>query len=562
MQEILENKPKKKIILLGNEAVVRGALEAGVQFVSTYPGTPASEIGNVFYKIAKKAGVIFEFSVNEKTAMEAAAGASFCGLRSLVAMKHFGLNVASDFLLPLVYSGIKGGMVILVADDPGCWSSAQSEENTRGFAYLSHIPILEPATPQECKEFTKLAFEFSERFKIPIMIRETTRVSHQSAPVVLGKITKRKNKAKFVKNVHQFSTMPPRVLEMHQELLEKIEQIRKFSEKSPLNKVVRTPTSSQRKQDRALPVSNLGIITSGVSYLYVREALKELDISLPVLKLGFFHPLPNKKIKRFIKNLKKVLIVEELDPYLERETEILAREVNPGLKIFGKNLLPEVRELKPEYVISAVSQLTGKKSRFNFQKHLKEIKKIKWAKRFPVLCPGCPYWFVFSAVKRAAPKGTIFGGGIGCYMLAAFPPHHLQDYLYCMGSSAGIAHGIKKASKQKLITFVGDSSFFHAGIPALINTVFNKSNPLIIIMNNSTTAMTGHQPHPGSKRPKQENHAQLIKIEDIVRACGVKNLKVIDPINIKEMEKTIKEFLNKKDVSVIIARRSCARLKK
>jgi len=559
MQEILENKPKKKIMLLGNEAVVRGALEAGVQFVSTYPGTPASEIGNVFYKIAKKAGVVFEFSTNEKTAMEAGAGASFCGLRSLVAMKNFGLNVASDFLLPLVYSGVKAGMVILVADDPSCWSSAQSEENTRAFAYLSHIPILEPSTPQECKDFTKLAFELSEKFKIPVMLRETTRASHQSAPVVLGKIKKRKIKAKFVKNVKQFSTMPPRVLEMHQELLEKIEKIREFSEKSAINQVfqkVRDPTST---------FSRFGIITSGVSYLYVMEALKELNISLPVLKLGFFHPLPKKKIRKFFNplagGLKKVLIVEELDPYLEREIEILARKANPSIEIFGKNVLPEVGELKPEHVISAVLRVAGKKKGINFQKHLKEFKKIKLAKRFPVLCPGCPYWFVFSAVKKAAPKATIFGGGIGCYMLAGFPPHNIQDYLYCMGSSTGIAHGIKRVSKQKLITFVGDSSFFHSGIPALINTVFNKSNPLIIIMDNSTTAMTGHQPHPGIGKNKEQNGVEPIKIEALVQSCGVKNLKVIDPINTKQMEKTIKEFLNKKEVSVIIARRPCARLK-
>ena len=305
MQEILLNKPKTKIMLLGNNAIVRGALEAGVQFVSTYPGTPASEIGNTFYKIAKKAGVAFEFSTNEKTAIEAGAGASFCGLRTLVAMKNFGLNVASDFLLPLVYTGIKGGMVILVADDPSCWSSAQSEENSRGFAALSNIPIMEPSTPQECKDFTKFAFELSEKFKIPIMVRETTRVAHQSAPVILEKIKKGKTKAKFVKNVHQFSTMPPRVLEMHQELLEKIEKIREFSEKSAINQIYKI-TKGQSSD-------KIGIITSGISYLHIMEALEELNLDLPVLKLGFFHPLPKKKIQKFIgspaSGLKKGLIV-------------------------------------------------------------------------------------------------------------------------------------------------------------------------------------------------------------------------------------------------------------
>ena len=544
MEEILINKPRKKIILLGNEAIVRGALESGVQFVSTYPGTPASEIGNTFFQIGKKAGVYFEFSTNEKVALEAAAGASFSGLRSLVAMKHFGLNVASDFLIPLCYAGVKGGMVIVVADDPGCWSSAQSEQDTRAFANLAHIPILEPSDPQECKDFTKFAFELSEKFKIPIMIRETTRVALQTAPVELGKIIKGKRKAKFIKDLHRFSTMPPQVFKMKKELLEKIENIRALSEKNQINRI----------ENEKLEIRNwkLGIIASGVSYLYVMEALDEFKLKIPVLKLGFFNPLPKNKIKKFIKPLKKVLIVEELEPYLEREIERLVKDVNPKLKIFGKNVIPIVGELKPEIITLAIAKITNKKYTIHHTPYT-----IRIPKRFPQLCPGCPYWLIFQAVKKVAPKGTIFGGEIGCYMLAFYPPHNLQDYLFCMGSSSGIAHGIKKMSSQKVIAFVGDSSFFHAGIPALINTVFNKSNPLIIIMDNRTTAMTGHQPHPGAPA---ENHE--IKIEDIVRAIGVKYIKTIDPINVKEFEKKVKEFLNKKEVSVIIARRPCIQIKK
>lgn len=283
------------------------------------------------------------------------------------------------------------------------------------------------------------------------------------------------------------------------------------------------------------------------------EALKELNINLPVFKLGFFYPLPEKKIKNFIKSFKKVLVVEELDSYLEREIERLTRDVNPELQIFGKNLIPEVGELKPEIVTAAIAKFTNKK--FNIQ-HLPL--NIPIPKRFPQLCPGCPYWFVFAAVKKAVDtKKVIFGGDIGCYMLFGLPPINIQDYLFCMGSSVGIAHGIKKATGQKLITFIGDSTFFHAGIPAVINTVFNKSNPLIIILDNQTTAMTGHQPHPGAPQDKNP-----IKIEDIVKACGVKNLRVIDPINQKEFVTAIKEFLEKKEVSVIVARRPCIQIKK
>jgi len=552
MNRILLNKKGEKMILLGNEAVIRGALESGVGFVSTYPGTPASEIGNVFYKISKKVRVYFEFSTNEKVAIEAAAGASFSGLRSLVAMKHFGLNVASDFLLTLMYSGVRGGMVIFVADDPSGWSSAQSEQNSRAYSYLAHIPTLEPSDPQECKDFTNFAFQISGKFKMPVMIRTTTRVAHQRAPIVLGRIPNPRGPRsgrevggleskipEFVKEPERWVTMPPRVLEMKKELLEKIEVIKKFSENSKINHIARGPSSNNFK---------MGIITVGISYLYVSEALKELNIKLPVLKLGFFYPLPEEKIRKFIKNLKKVLIVEELEPYLEKEVKRLAKDINPKLKIFGKDLIPEIGELKPEIVLSAVLRLTNKKSKIGNWKL-----KIPVLKRSPRLCPGCPYWLVLSAIGKAVnPEEVIFGGDIGCYMLFGRPPLNFQDYLSCMGSSIGIAHGIKKATKQKLITFIGDSTFFHAGIPALINTVFNKSNPLIIILDNQTTAMTGHQPHPGA--PATPNG---IKIGDIVLACGVKNLKVIDQENQEEFIKAVKEFLTKDEVSVIIARHPC-----
>ena len=536
----------EKTILLGNEAIVRGALEAGVQFVATYPGTPASEIGNTFFKISRSGEFSghFEFSTNEKVALEAGIGASFSGLKTLVAMKNFGLNVCSDALLPFVYTGTKGSTVIAVADDPSCHSSAQSEENSRAFAYLAHLPVLEPADPQECKDFTQLAFQISERYKIPVIIRTTTRVAHQKMPVKLSKLpAKTVPQVKFIKDVQRFVTMPPRVLEMKKELLAKIEAIRDFSEKSKING---GPSSGN---------FNTGIITAGVSYLYVMEALKELNLNLPVLKLGFFYPLPEKRIKSFIKNLKKVLIVEELEPYLEKEVKSLAKEVNCHLKILGKNLIPEVGELKPEIVTLAIAKLTNKKYKIQDTRY-----KIPVIRRRPQLCPGCPYWLVFGGVKKAINlKEVIFGGDIGCYMLAGEAPLFLQDYLSCMGSSIGIAHGIKKASggKQKLITFIGDSTFFHAGIPALINTVFNKSNPLIIVMDNQTTAMTGHQPHPGAPVTPDG-----IKIEEIVKACGVKNLKVIDPANQAEFVQTIKEFIQKPEVSVVIARHPCIFVKK
>jgi indolepyruvate ferredoxin oxidoreductase alpha subunit len=581
MKGILSKEVGKKIILLGNEAVCRGAIESGVDFVSTYPGTPASEIGNTFWQIKEELKKLnpnfhFEFSTNEKVAMEAAAGAAISGFKSLVAMKHFGLNVASDFLHTLMYSGIEGSMVIFVADDPSCWSSAQSEQNTRFYSLMAHIPTLEPSNPQEFKDFTKFAFELSQKFKIPVMIRSTTRASHQSGPVILGKLEVGSSKleGRFVKDPRRFSTMAPRVLEMKKELFEKIEEIKREAEKSNLNKIIYG--NSKEK---------FGILTSGVSFLYVMEALKKLTPhhyfggGLPVLKLGFVYPLPERKILKFLRNLKRVLVVEELEPYLEREIAILAKKENLKVEILGKGekieggriwkerkaILPQIGELKPEYVEIAISKILNKKPSFNYQLHLKKFEKIKIPARPPILCPGCPYWWVINAIKKVVdPQKVIFGGEIGCYMLFSHKVINLQDYLYCMGSSTSVAHGISKmiphqknGGGQKVICFVGDSSFFHAGIPALINTVFNQSNPLIIILENQTTAMTGHQPHPGV------GDGKAINIEDIVKACGIKNVKVIDQVeNQKEFEEALKEFLEKDEVSVIIARHICALLEK
>ncbi len=533
----------KTDILLGNEAVIQGALEAGVQFVSTYPGTPSSEIGNVFSKIAEGNGVYFEFSTNEKVALEAGIGASFSGLKCLVAMKDFGLNVCSDSLLPFLYTGTKGPLVLVVGDDPSCWSSAQSEQNTRAFAYLAHIPILEPSDPAEAKEFTKIAFEISEKFNLPVIVRTTTRVAHQRMSVEMGKVPRiglEVAKGEFVKDYKRFVTLPPRVLEMKKELLEKIERMRDFSEESGLNQLINA--SSNRPK--------FGVITSGVSYLYVREAMEMLGLDVPILKLGFFYPLPEEKIKGFVSGLKKVLVVEELEGFLEKEVTVLAKEKNPRLQIYGKNLLPEIGELNQTKVGLALAEISGKK--FPILNPVAQIPK-----RFPRFCLGCPHLFLFNAVKKVAPKGTIFGGDIGCYMLLGMPEYEMQDYLFSMGASIGIGHGVEKATNQKVIAFIGDGTFFHAGIPALINTVFNKSNPLIIVSDNRTTAMTGHQTNPGLGRTGMGEITPEIKIEDIVRACGVKNLKVIDPINSSELEVAIKDFLNKDEVSVIVARRIC-----
>ncbi len=543
---ILSKEKGKKILLMGNEAIVRGALESGVGFASTYPGTPSSEVGDTFSMIARNAGMYFEYSTNEKVALEAAIGAAFSGVRSMVSMKQFGVNVAADSLMPLAYVGPNAGMVILAADDPGCWSSAQSEQDTRYYARLGHIPMLEPSNPQECKDFVKLAYKLSEKFEMPVFVRTTTRVSHGRGVVKLGELVKRKTKGFFKKDMKKYDNLPPRTMELHEEVLKKIETIRGISEKTKINFI-------ENKGRR----SDWGIIVSGVPYNYVMDALEDFNLRIPVLKLSLTYPLPTKKIQDFIKRYRSVLIVEELEPILEEEVKRLAKNINPKLKVYGKNILPKSGEYKEEIIIHAIERLTKRKFRIGFEQHLERYKKLKMPRRFAVMCAGCPHRATFWAVKLAAGRDTIFGGDIGCYILGMFPPYNLTDFVFSMGASAGIVHGIKKATFQKTIAFLGDSTFFHAGIPGLVNIVFNESNPLVIIVDNRITGMTGHQPNPGTWRTGMGEPSRHIRIEDIVRAVGVKNVKVVDPFNIPKMIKTVRKFLKKKDVSVIVAKREC-----
>jgi indolepyruvate ferredoxin oxidoreductase alpha subunit len=334
-------------------------------------------------------------------------------------------------------------------------------------------------------------------------------------------------------------------------MLDREQKLQAYFEKSKINFILQG--SDPRKGKVGLPsvaLAKEGIITSGISYLHTLEAMEELGVNLPVFKLGSFHPLPEKKIKDFIKGLKKVLVLEEMEPYLERRVQMLAKDVNCKLQIHGVDLRSQIGEMKPETAAFTIAKFTGK----NY-KMPKFAPNFELPTRPPQLCPGCPYWLAFAAVKKAVNESeVIFGGDIGCYMIGALAPHNLYDYMFCMGSSIGIAHGIKKSTKQKVIAFIGDGTFFHSGIEGLLNAVYNNSNPLLIILNNQITAMTGHQPHPDSVGVEHR-----IPIEKMVEACGVKpeNMKIIDQGNSEEFIAAVREFVEKPEVSVIIARRPC-----
>jgi len=543
MNKVLEQ-TGKKVLLLGNEAIVRGALESGIGLASTYPGTPSSEIGETYAEIAKEVGIYFEYSTNEKVALEVASGAALSGVRSMCFFKHFGLNVACDSLFPLAYAGVKAGMVIIVADDPQGWSSGQSEEDTRPFARIAHLPMLEPSDAQECKDFVKKAYELSEKFQLPFLVRTTTRVNHMRSIVKLGDIVKGKTKGKFIKDI-AFRNFPPYVVETHEELHRKLDKLKEISEKSNMNFVSKGKGS-------------LGIIVTGVSYNYVMDAMDDLKINLPVLRIGFTYPLPDELIKNFIKKFKKVFVVEELEPIVENHVKMLAKETNFKLKVLGKGYLSPAGEYNEERILNVLSQITGKKYEFDLIAHKKKYLKVKEPKRIPILCPGCPHRSTFYAAK-AATKGMdiVYAGDVGCYILGIFKPFETQDFIFSMGAGEGIGHGIRKTTDQKVICFLGDSTFFHSGMPPMVNTVFNKSNPLIIIMDNRITAMTGHQPNPGTGKNALGEECKEIAIDGIVKAFGVEEVRVIDPYNVNLMISTIRELVEKDKVSVIIAKREC-----
>jgi len=525
---------KKKEFLLGNEAIVRGALEAGVNVATTYPGTPSSEIGNTFAKIAKQAGIYFEYSVNEKVALETAAGAAFCGARSIVSMKHYGANVALDSLLPLVYFG--SPFVLVVTDDPGCWSSVQTEQDSRWISRMGFIPTLEPADAQECKEFVVKAFEIAETYKIPVMIRMTTRVCHTRGVVTLGKIKKREGEWKFVKDYDWFLSSSSNTVRHHREVLEKIEKIREeVSEKDEFN-VIEGGSGK------------MGIITSGVCYSYVKEALRDLNVNLPLLKIGMSYPLPEDKIAEFLSKVDEVLIVEEIEPIIEGEVRKIMATYGIQTRIHGKDLLPRCGEMTLDDVFGVLSKLLGREE---------EVSEKVSKRRTPTFCPGCPHRATFFAIKKALGEDKVFGGDIGCYLLGTYPPYKEQDFVIAMGASVGVSHGIQRAMKQKPVIIIGDSTFFHAGMPGLLNLVFNKGDALMIVLDNRVTAMTGHQPHPGTGMTGMGEETKAVKIEDIAKAFCADWVEVANAFNVKEVEEKVRELYSKKGVCVLVVKGEC-----
>ena len=530
-----------RILLLGNEAIARGLIEAGCGVAATYPGTPSSEIGGVLDDIADKVGMYFEYSVNEIVAMEVAAAAAVSGVRSFAFMKHVGLNVASDAFMTLSYVGVRAGMVILTADDPSIHSS-QSEQDNRYYAKFGLVPMLEPTTPAECKEMIIEAFELSEKLHSPVLVRTTTRVNHARGAVTLNKPRKMVNKGVFVKDPAHLVTVPANARCDRLAQLARIEKAQKLSDISPLNYVIGHGAD--------------GIITSGVSYTYAAEYIEDAEI----LKLGFSYPLPEEKVKKFLQSKQRVVVIEELEPVIEDEVRRIAQQNGIKTEIIGKRSghLPRAYEYSPDTLKALAGLLKVKPEPATL------AGSIKLPSRPPVLCAGCPHRSTFYATKKAVGKeGAIYCTDIGCYTLGVQPPMNCADITLCMGSSIGTAGGFAEATEQKAVAFIGDSTFFHGGIPGLINAGYNKHNNLVlIILDNRTTAMTGHQPNPGTGREYGGIESPPLKIEPLVRACGIEFVKTVDPYDLSAMEKAVKEALAFDGPAVIVSEHACPLLRK
>jgi indolepyruvate ferredoxin oxidoreductase alpha subunit len=550
------SKEKKAAFMLGNEAIVRGALEADVKVVAFYPGAPTSEVLDTFANALGNFDYQMEIATNEKVALEICAGAAFAGVRSLTAMKSVGTNVASDTLFVLGYTGVKGGLVIVMADDPHAHSS-QSEQDGRFFGPNAYIPMMEPSSPQEAKDMVKKAFEISEKHRVPVIIRTVTRVNHQSGIVQLDEMNRGEfKKVKWKELNEEYTTLGEVARRKKLKILERTAKLAEEFDQSEFN--------FNKQAD-----SDVGIVTSSVSYLHVLEALRMLKLQnkVNVLKLGTTYPLPENTIKNFIKDLKKVVVVEELSPYLEKELCAIAKDANPNLEIFGKKTgdFSEAWEYNPNVVASGIASAMGVEYA-GAEAIVKEAAKFKdiIPARYPTFCAGCPHRGTFVALNHALKiqesKGQkhYFSNDIGCYSMWIFPPISRGDSSLCMGASVGVANGMSHVIEERVVAVVGDSTFFHAAIPALINAVHNGNKFTMLILDNSVTAMTGQQYNPSTEFTAGGRQGKKISIEGVCKAIGVEFVEVVDSYDVKGNVEVFRKALDYDGLAVVVCRRECA----
>ena len=508
----------EKKIMLGNEAFARGAYEADVKVVSSYPGTPSTEVTE---NLAKCKGIHVEWAPNEKVGVEVAMGASIGGVRSLSCMKHVGLNVAADPFFTAAYTGVTGGAVILVADDNGCHSS-QNEQDSRYYGRSAGVPMLEPSNSQECKEYIKMAYDISEKYDTVVLIRSNTRISHSRGIVELGERVE-KDIIPYEKNVQKYVAMPAMAKKLHIAQEKRMNQIAEDSNTMEINRVEMGDTS-------------IGIITSGICYQYVKEAMPDVSI----LKMGLINPIPKKLIEDFASKVDKLYVIEEGNPYFEEQIRAMGVELAGGKDMFT---------IQGEYSANMIRKAFGLPVAEN-------VEITDAPGRPPLLCAGCPHRGLFHVLSKL--KKTVMGD-IGCYTLGALPPTASIDACLCMGASITMAHGFEQATgSSDHVAVLGDSTFFHSGITGLVNMNYNGSKGTVIILDNRITGMTGHQDNPSTGKNAMGEEAPAIDIAGICRACGVKHVTEIDPFKVKELEEIVKRETARDELSVIITKRPCA----
>ncbi len=515
-----------KLLMTGNEAIARGAYEAGVKYASAYPGTPSTEI---LENIAMyKDSILAEWAPNEKVALEASIGGSIAGARTLACMKHVGVNVAADPLFTFAYTGVNGGMILVSADEPGMHSS-QNEQDNRNYAKFAKIGLFEPSTSQEAKDMIKEAYKVSEKYDTPILYRVTTRLCHSKG--IVNCVDREEIKIKgYVKDVKKRVTVPAHARNLRIEVEKRLDKLKEYSNTTELN---------------FMEINNneIGIISSGVCYTYAKEVFKD---NASYLKLGFTNPMPDKKIKEFANKVKKIYVIEENDKFIEDQVKSM------GIDVIGKDIFPYTGEMTPDVI---------RKSIFNENKETIKYNEDLVVGRPPTLCSGCPHrGFFYEIGKR---KNVMISGDIGCYSLGFASPYNALDSIVCMGASLSVGHGaqqvfnMKENNNMRVVGVLGDSTFFHTGINSLIDIAYNKSNTISVILDNRITGMTGHQQNPGTGYTLQGKEVEEIDIEKLVLACGIKNVKTIDPNNLEQVNKTLDWALELDEPSVIITRWPC-----
>jgi indolepyruvate ferredoxin oxidoreductase alpha subunit len=532
-----------KRLLSGNEAVAHGAWEAGATVASGYPGTPSTEILETY---AKFPGVYAEWAPNEKVALDTAIGAAYAGKRAFSTMKHVGLNVAADALYYAAMSGIEAGLMVVSADDPSMHSS-QNEQDNRQLARFARIPCLDPADSQEAKDFAKAAFDLSEKFDTPVMLRMTTRICHTSAPVEVSEQRREPpSDIKFPRNKAKYVTIPVNARRHHATIEQRVLDLSSYAETCDFNHI-------------EMRSKSLGIISSGVAYQYAREVFPDAS----VLKLGMVYPLPPKMIEVFASQVDRLIVLEELDPFVEHQVRLMGiRVYDGGLEeepnAYKKSIFPICGELDPRVVRTSAEKAGLLKIRQKTDEVSAKMPNIELPSRPSVLCPGCPHRATYYVLHKL---GVPVHGDIGCYTLGVAPPLDTTDTCGCMGASIGVAHGAAvTGDKERHVATIGDSTFFHTGIPALINVAYNRSNVITIILDNRVTGMTGHQDNPGTGKTLQQKETVRVEIEDLARVIGLKHVKTVPGYDVKSIEKTLKEWLKLDDPAVLIVREPCALL--